>query len=48
MTYEIYHQLQGTVDNSERQLKNISRGLSNTFGGPPQFSCVFILGNEKG
>ena len=48
MTYEIYHQLQGTVDNPERQLKNVSRGLSNTFGGPPQFSCVFILGNEKG
>lgn len=48
MTYEIYHQLQGTVDNPERQLKNVSRGLSNTFGGPPQFSCVLILGNEKG
>lgn len=48
MTYEIYHQLQGTVDNPARQLKNVSRGLSNTFGGPPQLSCVFILGNEKG
>lgn len=48
MTYEIYHQLQGTVDNPERQLKNVSIGLSNTFGGPPQFSCVFIAGNEKG
>lgn len=48
MTYEVYHQLQGTVDNPERQIKNASRGLSNTFGGPPQFSCVFILGNEKG
>ncbi len=48
MTYEIYHQLQGTVDNPERQIKDASIGLSNTFGGPPQFSCVFIAGNEKG
>lgn len=48
MTYEIYKQLQGRVDNPERQLKNVHRGLSNTFGGPPQFSCVLIAGNEKG
>lgn len=48
MTYEIYKQLQGRVDNPERQLKNVHRGLSNTFGGPPQFSCVFIAGNELG
>ena len=48
MTYEIYKQLQGKVDNPERQLKNVRLGLSNTFGGPPQFSCVFIAGNELG
>jgi acetyl-CoA C-acetyltransferase len=48
MTYEIYKQLQGKVDNPERQLTNVSRGLSHTFGGPPQLSAVFIVGNEKG
>lgn len=36
MTYEIYKQLQGKVDNPERQLKNVHRGLSQTFGGPPR------------
>lgn len=36
MTYEIYKQLQGKVDNPERQLKNVRRGLSQTFGGPPR------------
>jgi acetyl-CoA C-acetyltransferase len=48
MTYEIYKQLQYKVDNPERQIKNVSRGLSHTFGGPPQLSCVLIAGNEKG
>jgi len=46
MTYEIYKQLQGKVDNPERQLKNIHRGLSQTFGGPPQIAACMILGNE--
>ena len=48
MTYELYKQLQYKVDNSERQLKNVHIGLSHTFGGPPQISAVFIVGNEKG
>lgn len=48
MTYEIYKQLQEKVDIPERQVKNASRGLSHTFGGPPQMSAVLILGNEKG
>ena len=48
MTYEVYKQLQAKVDNPERQIPNVSRGLSHTFGGPPQISAVFILGNEKG
>ncbi len=47
MTYELYKQLQGKVDNPERQLKGDLRlGLSHTFGGPPQCSAVFIVGNE--
>lgn len=48
MSYEIYKQLQGRVDNPERQLKDVHRGLSHTFGGPPQLSAVAIFGNEKG
>lgn len=48
MTYEIYKQLQYKVDNPKRQVKNVNRGLSHTFGGPPQLSAVFIVGNEKG
>lgn len=48
MTYEIYKQLQGKVDNPERQLKNVHRGLSQTFGGPPQIAACMILGNELG
>lgn len=47
MTYEVYKQLQYKVDNPERQLKDVHIGLSHTFGGPPQLSCVMILGNEK-
>lgn len=47
MTYEVYKQLQYKVDNPQRQLKDVHVGLSHTFGGPPQFSCVMILGNEK-
>lgn len=48
MTYEIYKQLQYKADNPERQLKNVRRGLSQTFGGPPQIAACMILGNEKG
>ncbi|WP_371374287.1 acetyl-CoA acetyltransferase [Sporomusa aerivorans] len=48
MTYEIYKQLQYKVDNPQRQIKDVSRGLSHTFGGGPQLSCVFIAGNEPG
>jgi acetyl-CoA C-acetyltransferase len=48
MTYEIYKQLQYKVDVPERQIKDVHRGLSHTFGGPPQISAVFIVGNEKG
>lgn len=48
MTYEIYKQLQYRVDNPKRQINNVHRALSHTFGGPPQLSCVLIAGNEKG
>ena len=48
MTYEIYKQLQYKVDNPARQLRNVHRGLSQTFGGPPQIAACMILGNEKG
>lgn len=48
MTYEVYKQLQGNVDNPKRQLKDVHLGLSHTFGGPPQLSAVFIAGNELG
>lgn len=48
MSYEIYKQLQEKADLPERQVKNAHRGLSHTFGGPPQLSAVAIFGNEKG
>lgn len=48
MAYEVYKQLQGKVDNPQRQLKDVHRGLAHTFGGSPQVSAVAILGNEKG
>ena len=48
MTYEVYKQLQGKADKPERQIKNASRGLAHTFGGPPMLSAVAIFGNEKG
>ena len=48
MTYEVYKQLQGKADKPERQIRNVARGLSHTFGGPPQISAVAIFGNEKG
>jgi 3-hydroxy-3-methylglutaryl CoA synthase len=40
--------LQGKAEKPERQIKNPRRGLSHTFGGPPQLSAVAIFGNEKG
>jgi len=48
MIYEVYKQLQGKVDNPQRQVKKANRGLAHTFGGPPQLSAVAIFGNEKG
>jgi len=48
MTYEIYKQLQYRVDNPDRQIKNVSRGLSHTFGGAPQLSAVAVFGNTPG
>jgi len=48
MTYEVYKQLQEKAQLPERQIKNVRRGLSHTFGGPPQLSAVAIFGNEKG
>jgi len=48
MTYEVYKQLQGKAQRPERQIKNANRGLSHTFGGPPQMSAVAIFGNETG
>lgn len=48
MTYEIYNQILGTVDNPARQVKDANIGLSHTFGGPPQVSAVLILGNQEG
>jgi len=48
MAYEVYKQLQGKADLPERQIKNPRRGLTHTFGGPPQISAVSIFGNELG
>lgn len=48
MTYEVYKQVLHSVDNSKRQVKNANRGISHTFGGPPQISATLIIGNEKG
>lgn len=48
MTYEVYKQIQGKVQTPQRQIKDVKYGLSHTFGGPPQVSCVAILGREKG
>jgi acetyl-CoA C-acetyltransferase len=48
MTYEVYKQLQGKAQDPQRQIANPRRGLSHTFGGPPQLSAVAVLGNERG
>ncbi len=42
MTYEVYKQLQEKA--GERQVKDAGIGLSHTLGGPPQVSCVAVLG----
>lgn len=43
MAYEVYNQLQGKA--GPRQLKNVELGLCHTLGGPPQVSCVVVLGH---
>ena len=48
MTYEGYKQIQGKAQLPERQLKNVNLALSHTLGGPPQVSCVTIIGREPG
>jgi acetyl-CoA C-acetyltransferase len=45
MLYEVYKQLQGKA--AERQIKGARLGLAHTLGGPPQVSCVVVVGNEK-
>ncbi len=42
--YEIYKQLQGKA--GPRQVKDAELGLCHTLGGPPQVSCVTVLGNS--
>ena len=44
-TYEIYTQLQGRA--GPRQVKDAELGLCHTLGGPPQVSCVTVLGNSS-
>lgn len=48
MTYEIDKQLQEKAQKPECQIKNPRRGLSHTFGGPPQLNAVALFENEKG
>ena len=45
MLYELYLQLQGKA--GERQLDSPRTGLAHTLGGPPQVSCVVVVGNER-
>jgi acetyl-CoA C-acetyltransferase len=45
MLYEIYKQLQGKA--GPRQVPRARIGLAHTLGGPPQVSCVVVVGNEK-
>jgi acetyl-CoA C-acetyltransferase len=45
MLYEIYQQLRGSA--GERQLRNPRVGLAHTLGGPPQVSCVVVVGSER-
>lgn len=45
MVYEVYKQLQGKA--GERQIQKARKGLAHTLGGPPQVSCVVVVGNEK-
>lgn len=46
MVYELYKQLQGKA--GERQIQGVRTGLAHTLGGPPQVSCVVVVGNEQG
>ncbi len=43
MLYEIYKQLQGKAE--ARQLADPHLGLAHTLGGPPQVSCVVVVGH---
>lgn len=45
MLYELYKQFQGKA--GSRQVKNPRLGLAHTLGGPPQVSCVVVVGNER-
>jgi acetyl-CoA C-acetyltransferase len=45
MLYEVYKQLQGKA--GQRQVSGARVGLAHTLGGPPQVSCVVVVGNEK-
>ncbi len=45
MAYEVYKQLQGKAELPARQLKDVELGLCHTLGGPPQISCVVVLGH---
>jgi acetyl-CoA C-acetyltransferase len=45
MLYEVYKQLQGKA--GERQIQNARVGLAHTLGGPPQVSCVVVVGSER-
>jgi len=49
MAYEVYKQLQGKVDNPERQLKNVRYGLIHNVGGNVgiHISAVTIFGLQK-
>jgi len=43
MVYELYQQIQGTA--GDRQVEKQPRlGLAHTLGGPPQVSCVVVVG----
>jgi len=45
MLYELYHQLRGSA--GERQAGHPRVGLAHTLGGPPQVSCVVVVGSER-
>jgi len=45
MLYEIYQQLRQAA--GERQIPRARIGLAHTLGGPPQVSCVVVVGSER-